>query len=213
VFEPIVCDDSDACTADDCIAGGCEFNPFTVDVFVTPVLDSIRRGDTITLTATASSIDVIFTWSPAQGLSCTDCSSTFATPDFTTSYTITASLNGCLDTAISRIIVSSDTVVIPRDSCVTSLYMPNAFTPNGDGVNDYFLVYGNGIEEMHLRIFDRWGNFLFESFNKNVGWDGTYRGELLRPDVFVYQIEVRFCDGSRLTGLSDYKKGSVTLIR
>jgi gliding motility-associated-like protein len=109
-------------------------------------------------------------------------------------------------------VLSDDTLVRP-DDCLTSLYLPNAFTPNGDGENDLFYVYGNGIETVHLRIFNRWGELVFETTELNSGWDGTYRGEPVNPDVFVYYLDVTFCQNQRLSGLSPYKKGSITLIR
>jgi gliding motility-associated-like protein len=208
----MTCDDGDVCTADDCDAGNCSFTPFTVEVEVSPELDSIFIGDSISLTATSNSTNAVYTWSPPQGLSCTQCSTTFASPTLTTNYTVTASENGCIDTAVATIIVLSTDTVDPLE-CPTSLYVPNAFTPNGDGVNDLFHIYGTGIEEMTLRVFNRWGTLLFETTNPSVGWDGTYQGEPLNPDVYVYHLNITFCRNQKLSGLSPYKKGSVTLIR
>ena len=74
-------------------------------------------------------------------------------------------------------------------------------------------AYGKGINELHLRIFNRWGELVFESFKQSDGWDGTYRGKRLDPDVFAYEVRVTFCDGSVLPEDNPYKTGSVTLIQ
>jgi gliding motility-associated-like protein len=69
------------------------------------------------------------------------------------------------------------------------LYVPNAFTPNYNGLNDVFLVKSTNIEKFHIVIFNRWGNLLFETNDINVGWDGKYNGILVPEGVYVYSIE------------------------
>ena len=86
--------------------------------------------------------------------------------------------------------------------------MPNTFTPNGDGRNDIFFVYGNTVAKMKLRIYSQWGAFIYESNSLQNGWDGTYKGELQPNGVYVYYVEVTFTDGT--TGM---KKGTITLLR
>jgi gliding motility-associated-like protein len=119
--------------------------------------------------------------------------------------------NGCTNSE-GTLIVVVDTFD-PNLDCFVTYYIPNAFTPNGDGYNDLFFIYGRGVEEMRLRIFNRWGELIFETTDQSQGWDGTYRGELLNPDVFVYELRMNFCDGSRLDSGNSFRKGSVTLIR
>lgn len=87
-------------------------------------------------------------------------------------------------------------------------YIPNAFTPDGDGNNDFFLVYGNDIEKVELKVFNRWGELVFESTDLYRGWDGTYHGKKCNPAVFVYIATITRCNGIELTD-----EGSITLIR
>ena len=94
------------------------------------------------------------------------------------------------------------------------LFVPNVFSPNDDGINDYFYVYGNpAIRTVrNLTIFDRWGNKVFSAQNIPVndeqsGWDGSFRGKRLTPQVFVFYVEVEFLDGEIVV-----VKGDVTLM-
>jgi gliding motility-associated-like protein len=70
----------------------------------------------------------------------------------------------------------------------TTCFIPNAFTPNGDGNNDFFMVYGINIRQMKLLIFDRWGLLIFETSDQNNGWDGTYKGDRVQEDVYVWKL-------------------------
>ena len=101
------------------------------------------------------------------------------------------------------------------------LKLPNAFTPNPNGstdgngtpgsgsFNDVFLPITKGVEEFSMQIFDRWGTLIFETRDKNVGWDGYDRNDRLMPaGVYVYKLVMRLSDGQRTT-----KVGDVTLIR
>ncbi|HIA36807.1 MAG TPA: PKD domain-containing protein [Flavobacteriales bacterium] len=87
-------------------------------------------------------------------------------------------------------------------------FLPNAFTPNGDGNNDSLFVRGPGISEINLSIYNRWGELVFETKNKSEGWDGSFNEKEADPGVFVYYLFVRYCDGEEL-----FKKGNVTLIK
>jgi gliding motility-associated-like protein len=88
------------------------------------------------------------------------------------------------------------------------VYVPNAFTPNGDGENDVLYVYGAMIQGILFRIYDRWGELVFETKERNTGWDGTFRGKLLDPDVYDYYLQVDCIDG-----LQNIIKGNITLMR
>jgi len=88
---------------------------------------------------------------------------------------------------------------------------PNAFSPNGDGHNDYFTLEGwkSCLVEFEVRIYDRWGEKVYDSKDILQGWDGTYRGKPLDPAVFVYYISAKLVSsGQEIT-----KKGNVSLIR
>ncbi|MFI5140111.1 MAG: T9SS type B sorting domain-containing protein, partial [Sphingobacteriales bacterium] len=82
------------------------------------------------------------------------------------------------------------------------------FTPNYDGLNDVFLVYGTGITKLEMYIFDRWGEKLFYSNDQLKGWDGIYKGELCKDDVYVYLVNFTGLDNSKHT-----KTGHVTLMK
>jgi gliding motility-associated-like protein len=109
---------------------------------------------------------------------------------------------GCIDTSAQQCI---NIYISP-----VPFYMPNAFTPNGDGVNDLIEVYGNQNEFIYLsiKIYDRWGEKVFESTDAGFKWDGTYRGTPLPPGVYVYLLNITFRNGQSVTN-----KGSITLIR
>ncbi|HXH18103.1 MAG TPA: gliding motility-associated C-terminal domain-containing protein, partial [Chitinophagales bacterium] len=214
LFTPVICDDSTVCTNDVCINGECEFTPVNLNVTISPSFDTINKGDVVQLIVNSDSVIAFYDWSPAQSLSCSTCESPIASPESTTLYTlIVTGANGCTGTAASLLVIQD--TLDPNEPCFTSIYVPNAFSPNGDGYNDQFNVMGRGITEMHLRVYNRWGELIFETRSMNLtdGWDGTYKGKPLNPDVFVYHVEVVFCDGTRLISGSPYKKGSVTLLR
>jgi gliding motility-associated-like protein len=111
---------------------------------------------------------------------------------------VVTSFGGCTDTAYGQVIVNGNTEV----------FIPNAFTPNNDDLNSRFRVYGNGFSDFHIMIFNRWGELLFESYDENQGWDGTFGGKPLLPEVYVYKVELKDFRKS----LKSYM-GSVTLVR
>lgn len=88
------------------------------------------------------------------------------------------------------------------------IFIPNAFTPNGDGRNDVFLVFGTSIQAVHMTVYNQYGELLFESKDKGRGWDGTGNGKAQPSGVYVYVIKITMQDGSVVT-----KKGSINIIR
>ncbi len=103
----------------------------------------------------------------------------------------------------------TDTLCRPVESIIATLQdLPTAFTPNGDGVNDVFLVRGFGISKMTLRVFNRQGLLIFEATNPNAGWDGTYRGIPQPMDAYAWTLEIEYFTGEKLR-----RKGDITLIR
>lgn len=85
----------------------------------------------------------------------------------------------------------TDTVECTGELGGGTMYSPNTFTPNGNGKNDVFYVYGTGIVEFHMQIYDRWGMLLFASDDINVGWDGKYLGNLVQQDTYVVNIQYK----------------------
>ena len=129
-----------------------------------------------------------------------------ASPKFNTIYTVTAvDDNGCRNSEKVQVIVLCQGA---------NVFVPNTFSPNGDGSNDVFYVRGKGLNRVKsLRIFNRWGETVFEKINfpvndASAGWDGTYKGKIVSPDVFVYQVDV-FCDNSE----SIRFEGNISLIK
>lgn len=86
------------------------------------------------------------------------------------------------------------------------MYIPNAFTPNGDGINDQFGIKGEGIKDYRILVYNRWGEVIFESDTPDKLWDGTYKGQAVQQDTYVYQVF------TRSTGQRS-RTGSVTLVR
>ncbi|MBS1684873.1 MAG: gliding motility-associated C-terminal domain-containing protein [Bacteroidetes bacterium] len=104
----------------------------------------------------------------------------------------------------------TETVAIGLTDCDSAcIYAPNAFTPNGDGTNDAYKVYTRcPFRFFEIRIFDRWGEQLYQSYDIGDAWDGSYRGQALEPGVFVYHLFLTTEEGN-----TEMHKGSVTLIR
>ncbi|MBC7774117.1 MAG: gliding motility-associated C-terminal domain-containing protein [Phycisphaerae bacterium] len=200
----LVVSDANGCTTEE---SGTIEQPFLPTLDLTDIL-KIEQGDSILLTPltnipTAQIIS--WEWSPAEGLSCTDCEQPWAKPLNNQYYNVTVEdLNGCQ--AVDRILVK-----VSRNR---HIYPPTAFTPNEDGENDRFTLYTKGVKEIRrLTIFDRWGEevFLRENFQPNdesLGWDGTFRGSTLMPAVFVWAAEVEYVDGE-----VEVIYGDVTIVR
>ncbi|MBA3899588.1 MAG: gliding motility-associated C-terminal domain-containing protein [Bacteroidetes bacterium] len=142
---------------------------------------------------------ISYSWHPPTGLSCTNCPNPIAAPEQTTLYYVTSTgENGCKTMDSVMVIVDID----------LHIYIPNIFSPNGDGQNDVLYVRGKGIKNLQFFIYNRWGEMVFESRDLNYGWDGTFRGQLLAPGVFVYSIVAILETGQRVV-----KNGDVTLIK
>ena len=105
---------------------------------------------------------------------------------------------GCSDTTCTQIDISVE----------VGYSVPNAFSPNGDGVNDKVFVRGFGISKVSFQIFNRWGELVFATTDINTGWDGYYKGKLQPQDVYHYSAVVEFYTGEKLA-----KKGDITLLR
>lgn len=86
--------------------------------------------------------------------------------------------------------------------------VPNAFSPNGDGQNDQVHIRGYGIDKVTWNIYNRWGMLIFTTTDKNLGWDGTYKGVIQPQEVYMYTLDVQFSDGQRYR-----KTGDITLLR
>jgi gliding motility-associated-like protein len=176
--------------------------PGAVLVTIVPDSATISFGETVSLEViTNLNGTVTYLWQPSTDLSCSDC----ANPEFigsnTTQYTVTSvNESGCS---------GSDNITINVVPDYT-IYIPNAFTPNGDGINDTWKIFGNiaGLVELEVLIFDRWGEKLFAGDLVNYEWDGVHKGKLLNPGVYVWHVKTKFLDG-----YTKNFKGSLTLVK
>jgi len=122
-------------------------------------------------------------------------------------YNKTGTYNACL--VVYNQYQCTDTVCNSVEAIVNPLFdVPNAFTPGRFGVNGIVKVQGFGIAKLVFRIYNRWGQKVFESNDQTIGWDGTYKGVLQPMDAYAYVVEVEFVDGTKAS-----KKGDITLIR
>jgi gliding motility-associated-like protein len=99
--------------------------------------------------------------------------------------------------------MSNETEVTPT----MYLYVPNSFTPNGDGLNDFFYVQGEAIQTFKIQVFNRWGDLIFESNDVNTGWDGKFNGQLVPQGTYVYKLSASSVTGRRTT-----KEGTINVL-
>lgn len=174
----------------------------SVSIVSKPIVDagsdvSINYGNSIPLFATGTGT---YQWSPEAGLSCTDCASPLAEPSTNTLYyIILKDANGCKNT---------DSVMVFVDLPCGDVFVPSAFSPNDDGMNDILFVMGRCIQSMNFTVYDRWGNKVFESTSPTKGWDGTYNEKPMNTDLFVYSLTGTLTNGETLS-----KKGTIMLMR
>ncbi|MCW5908740.1 MAG: gliding motility-associated C-terminal domain-containing protein [Chitinophagales bacterium] len=176
--------------------------PLPIIAQVTPdslILALGASGQVLVTYQNASNVN--YNWNPPTGLSCSDCANPTVLVYGRNNYTVTVSSQAnaaCYATA--TLLVD----VLPE----LPIYIPNTFTPNGDGNNDVFQIYGQGIKTIDLKIFNRWGELVYKSNNQFDGWDGTYKNQLQLPQVFTYHAEIIFLNNKKIE-----KAGSVTLVR
>lgn len=159
---------------------------------------TIRVGQTATISAIGTGTN--YSWSPSSWLACSTCSITSTTPTVTTMY-IVSNYNSPYCRAV-------DTVIVKVDFICGDFFIPNAFSPNGDGLNETVNIHGFCVGTFNLQIFDRWGEKVFETTDKSMGWDGSFRGKPMDTGVFVYRV-----DGITIDGKPFSLKGNITLLR
>ena len=157
---------------------------------------TINYSTTITLGSNA--VGTYF-WYPAEGLSCTSCESPDASPETDITYYLEVTdSNGC-------VALDSITITVNFE---TDPFVANIFSPNGDGLNDVLHVNGLTGEDFNFRIYDRWGNILFETSDASTGWDGTANGKVVNSGEYVYTYSFKDNKDNTIKG-----HGSVTLVR
>ncbi len=205
VYQLIV-QDANGCTLQ---ATAAIVEPAPFEITVEPQI-SLTLGDSfeinVQVNVPANEIELV-EWFPGTYLSCTDCLNPVITPTNSFNYVVTVTTeNGCEDSAPLLVLVDKSTRV----------YVPNAFSPNSDGINDIFMIYSDPKYPVKIKsffVFDRWGESVYEYFDfppndPAYGWNGLFRGQLMNSAVFVWFAEVEFLDGS-----VKVLKGDVTLVR
>jgi gliding motility-associated-like protein len=179
-------------------ANGCNqfITTASVQVLPGPQVDisssvTINQFQSATLIATGNGL---FTWNNGVAND-----SITVNPEESTEYCVTSTLNSCVDTACAMVYVELE---------CGDIFIPNAFSPNGDSNNDLQCVLGNCIESMSFVIYNRWGEKIFESSSKNDCWDGTYKDKPCNNGVYVYRFEATLKNNDFIT-----KQGNINLIR
>ena len=186
-------------------AGQCaNSDTVTIEVYDVPMVNDLIKDDecdegigSIEITLTGGIPPYSYVWS--NGKTTKD---NLRLKEGTYSLTVTDS-NGCIENYVGSLLNLED------DSCDdTYLFVPNVFSPDGNGVNDVLYVDGKNILAVNLQIYNRWGNLVFESNSLSKGWDGTYKGQPVNQGVFVYLVTGRYKDGEEFE-----QKGTITVVR
>ena len=186
----------------------CGFDTLIKNNFVTvydmPII-TVQGDTTINIgesTEISASGGLSYYWSPNSynTIACVTCSNTMVQPTVTTQYIVV--------TSNSPYCKVQDTVTVIVDVNCGDFFIPNAFSPNDDGLNDLINVHGKCISTFNLQIYNRWGEKVFETTSLENSWDGSYKGKKMDTGVFIYKA-----DGVSIDGQSFKLKGNITLIR
>ncbi len=151
------------------------------------------------VTVTPATGTYSYVWTPKAGLNCDTCAAPVASPVRTTDYNVVVTNEvGCTSELDFTYVVDASKL----------LYIPNLFTPNGDGKNDFWCIYSYGVITMDLKIFNRIGEKVFESTDINTCWDGFYNGVRSLPGVYVYYVKISYADETWTQ-----RQGSITIYR
>ncbi len=176
---------------------------FNDPVVATATPSTVNLGEEVQL-ETVQDDSYSYEWSPSETLDFDDIYNPIATPvDENTTYSvIVTNADGCTESASVAV-----AVVLPVCD-ENDVFVPNMFTPNGDGLNDTWRIESNFIDEMELIVYSRWGEEVFKSNSQNVEWDGTFENEQLEPDVYGYWLNV-VC----INGFEYVTQGNVTILK
>lgn len=192
----------------------------------TPVAIVVRQplsAPVVTVAATTNN-SVTFQWSPVAGAGSyqvsLDNGITFITPSSGATGTTHMVTGLAVNTTVTIIVRANGTLACQlgvnsaavkgtsNNPLGNQIFVPNAFTPNGDGKNDILYVYGTAIKSVTFSIYDQYGQLMFKGTSQANGWDGTFKGSNQPVAVYVYYVEAIMNDGETVN-----KKGSVTLLR
>jgi gliding motility-associated-like protein len=177
--------------------------PDSVIISILPNPLEVKLGESLQLNTTTNQGGLLsYQWTPSFGLSCADCSNPVFEGVYSQPYQVTiTNEDGCFGT--SAVVVT----VVPN----YDLFFPNAFTPNTDGTNDTWQMFGNknSMKQIEVMVFNRIGEKVFESNDLNFSWDGKFKGVESPNAVYVYTAKIVWLNNH---SDSDYK-GTITLIK
>ena len=174
-------------------------NASTINATATPAV--VLVGTNVQLTATPVNNSYSYQWTPSLGLNNPNIYNPTAFVEMTSTYNVTVSDGDCIQQ-------DSVTVRVVDFICGRpTVYVPNAFTPNLDQANEWLYVRGNFITELDFKLFDRWGELVFETQDLNIGWNGYFKGKKVDPAVFVYYMRV-VCEGGEIY----FEEGNITVL-
>ena len=192
--------------------GNCFVDTGVVNLIVYPIPSIAVSGDTLIykgeqahLYSTGTNV-LQYKWTPNEHLDCPTCPNPIAHIDETTKFLLVVKGAGDCE--------NQDTITVKVKCDQSKVFIPNTFTPNGDGENDRFYPMGSGVQSIvDFMIYNRWGEMVYEAHhiglnNPAEGWDGMYKGKALAPDVYIYYIHAT-CDGGDIIQL----KGDISLVK
>ena len=174
-------------------------NASTINATATPAV--VLEGTTVQLNASPVNAGYTYAWTPSFGLNNANIHNPTAFVEMTSTYNVTVSDGDC---------VQQDSVTVRVVDFICgrpTVYVPNAFTPNLDQANEWLYVRGNFITELDFKLFDRWGELVFETQDQSIGWNGYFKGKKVDPAVFVFYMRV-VCEGGEIY----FEEGNITVL-
>ena len=174
-------------------------NASTINATATPAV--VLEGTTVQLNASPVNAGYTYAWTPSFGLNNANIHNPTAFVEMTSTYYVTVADGDC---------VQQDSVTVRVVDFICgrpTVYVPNAFTPNLDQANEWLYVRGNFITELDFKLFDRWGELVFETQDQSIGWNGYFKGKKVDPAVFVYYLRT-VCEGGEIY----FEEGNITVL-
>ena len=174
-------------------------NASTINATATPAV--VLEGTTVQLNASPVNAGYTYAWTPSFGLNNANIHNPTAFVEMTSTYYVTVADGDC---------VQQDSVTVRVVDFICgrpTVYVPNAFTPNLDQANEWLYVRGNFITELNFKVFNRWGELVFETQDQSLGWNGYFKGKKVDPAVFVYYMRV-VCEGGEIY----FEEGNITVL-
>jgi len=174
-------------------------NASTINASATPAV--VLEGTIVQLNASPVNAGYNYAWTPSFGLNNSNIYNPTAFVEATTTYYVSVAYGDCIQQ-------DSVTVRVVDFICGRpTVYVPNAFTPNLDNANEWLYVRGNFITELDFKLFDRWGELVFETQDQTIGWNGYFKEKKVDPAVFVYYMRV-VCEGGEIY----FEEGNITVL-